>query len=222
MKIKSLLICACVGAAAVFSSCNKDYEYEKTFVDFVTLETFSDAGATMTFRQKDDSPLITLTSNQKFPATTFKAGTRIVISYIPANGLQYVSGPVTIQEAITTDGLGYQAETATAEETDNWATDPVSIKTINRSGDYIDFTFVASTSLKGKTIEMVLDETTQYDEIPQYHLIFKPNTESAVNQYYFYCSYSVSDTWNDPNVKGIRLNYKDVTLGDHYIDFNKE
>ena len=50
MKIKSLLICACVGAAAVFSSCNKDYEYEKTFVDFVTLETFSDAGATMTFR----------------------------------------------------------------------------------------------------------------------------------------------------------------------------
>ena len=69
---------------------------------------------------------------------------------------------------------------------------------------------------------MVLDETTQYDEIPQYHLIFKPNTESAVNQYYFYCSYSVSDTWNDPNVKGIRLNYKDVTLGDHYIDFNKE
>ena len=36
MKIKSLLICACVGAAGYSQQRNKDYEYEKTFVDFVT------------------------------------------------------------------------------------------------------------------------------------------------------------------------------------------
>lgn len=221
MKIKNLLLGVALMAGLGLTSCSGGDDPTPTFVDFVTLDAISPAGATMTFREKGDSPLITLTTNQALPLDRFKAGTRIVISYASDNNLQYVSGPIMIYQAANTEGEGKPALIETAEANNNWATESVSMRTINRSGEYLDFVFIATSSQNGKTIKLVLDAATANSEMPEYHLIYKADTTGTVSDYIYYCSYSISDSWLNPNTKGVRIYFKDTVNGDKYIDLLK-
>lgn len=222
MKIKNLLFGIVAATGMLLGGCNShsNDDYLENFVDFVTLDSFSDAGATMTFREKGDSPLLTLTTSQKFPADKFKAGTRIVISYITSTGLR-VSGPCTIIEAAPTEGLGAQAVTKTAQETNNWATEAVSMKDLQRSGEYINFICIGSSSKSDNCISLVLDAATADNEVPEYHVVFQPKTDGAVQNYYYYCSYSISDSWANPNVKGVKIHFKDTSLGSKVVELMK-
>ena len=68
--------------------------------DLVTYEGCTDGGdgSRFTFRQVDDSPLITLISPTLLPAET-TAGTRMIIRYIPESGEAYTSSNITLLSA---------------------------------------------------------------------------------------------------------------------------
>jgi lipoprotein len=221
MKIKNLLLGVALMAGMSLTSCSGGDDPTPTFVDFVTLDSFSPSGATMTFREKGDSPLITLTTTQALPADKFKAGTRIVISYASDNNLQYVSGPIMLYQAANTEGEGKPALIETAEANDNWATESISMRSLNRSGEYLDFVFIGTTSQNGKTLKLVLDAATANSEMPEYHLIYKSDTSGTVNNYVYYCSYSIADSWLSPTAKGVRVYFKDTVGGDKYVDLLK-
>lgn len=223
MKIKNLLIGAAFLAGFGLTSCSSDDNGGlKTYIDFVTLDYFNEAGATMTFRQSGDSPLITLTTTQKFTTSEFKVGDRIVISYQPDMGLRYVSGPVVVFEAAPAEGRGTTPVKGNSIEYKDWATDEVAMQIINRSGQYLDMSFISASAAASPKIQFVLDEETENSERPQYRLLFTADTNGSVNQYYFYCSYSIEDIWNKETTKGIRVYYKDPSNGLQFTDIDKE
>ena len=223
MKIKNLLIGAALLAGFGLTSCSSDDNGgPQSYIDFVTLDHFNEAGATMSFRQSGDSPLITLTTNQKFTTSEFKVGDRIVISYEPSMGLRYVSGPVVLFEAVVAEGRGSTPVKGNTIEYKDWATDEVAMQTINRSGQYLDMTFISATAAKAPKIQFVLDEETENSERPQYRLLFTADTNGSINQYYFYCSYNIEDMWNKETTKGIRIYYKDPANGLQFTDIDKE
>lgn len=92
---KSLIsIVAAATAMFAFTACNSsdDSDTGNQYADIVTLESTAPSGSVMTFREKDDSPLITLTTTQAFSAEIFTPGTRILAIYHPESNKRGESG----------------------------------------------------------------------------------------------------------------------------------
>lgn len=204
------LILTLAAAATGLTSCNDDPKEPeiRLFTDIVTVVK-ADAGETvLTFRRQDDSPLITLTSTQTMDAQIFKPGQRIVMNYYNATSEQYVSGPIKIYAAAPTVGSGAAVPDSLASKTQNWATAPITVSGIWRSGEYVNLIFQAVTGTDARTCALVADRETLDDEYPQLHLIFKPNDQFDVQNYLIYMSYSLSDIFAHPNVKGVQIHYR--------------
>ena len=78
MKLTRYLIIA--AAALSLGACNNSGDNAVAyFTDIVTLDSSTDQGSVMTFRELNDSPVITLTSTTALPKDN--VGKRIVILY---------------------------------------------------------------------------------------------------------------------------------------------
>lgn len=222
--IQTISAAAIVGVSLLAGSCNSnnnDIPQVKQYIDFVTVRSAASNGGVFTFRKENDSPLITLTSVQNFAQSIMKEGDRIVINYAPESGEQYVSGPVTIYQAVSTEGKGAAPVEKTASETHNWASDRVSMALAERSGEYINLIFTASTVADPKECAVYVDAETVGTATPHLHLVFEAGNASMGKDYYFYASYSIADLWNDPATKSIRLYYPDPQQSENYTDFIK-
>lgn len=225
MKFLKTIMAATVAAVTLFAtSCNNDdntIPAGKSYIDFVTVRSASSNGAVFTFRKENDSPLVTLTTGQSFAQSGIKEGERIVINYAPESGEQYASGPVTVYQAVATEGKGGAPAEKTASETRNWASDRVSMALVQRSGEYINLIFRASTMGDPKECAVYVDAETIGTETPHLHLIFEAANAAMGNEYYFYSSYSIAELWNAPTTKSVRIYYADMLLPQNYTEFVK-
>lgn len=194
------------------SSCNSDSD-EPTeiamFNDFATY-TSSGTGSTFTLRKEGDSPLVTLTTSQNLPENQFKDGTRLFISYTPATGQQYMSGPITLIGAMNVEGSGSTPEEKTAAETSDWLSDAINVASLMRTGDYINVQFTGALGSQTAVVHLYADAATIYDEIPEYHLIYGPYSGIATTTYVFYGSWNIGNVWNRSTCKGIKVMYRNA------------
>lgn len=226
MKTLKLLLATCTACVALLSaSCNKDDNKgpwgEQNYVDFVTVESLSQNGASFTFRKENDSPLVTLTSSQSFNTSMVKPGERIVMNYIPESGNRYESGSVRVLEAVSPEGKGQEVEAKTSDETDKWASDRVSMFFLQRSGMYVNMIFTAMTVQDPKECALYVDSETIGTDTPTLHLVFEAGSPAMGTDYYFYASYSIAELWNNPQTKKIRVYYPDIQSTQPYTDFVK-
>lgn len=208
------------------ASCNSSKEDDGDLVclDIVTLESNSDAGSVFSLQQSADSPVLTLISTQQLDPNTFKAGTRVVMQYVPANNQPYTSGNIRVIVAANTLGGGKAAEISTAEETTNWASAKVEARSIWRTGKYLNFQFQGDSSGDPRNCRLVFDESTLDSDFPVAHFIFNGSQGGMSQTYVFYASFDISKEWNLENAKGIKVVYKDmasVTTGDTQETFVK-
>ena len=145
---KSLIsIVAAATAMFAFTACNSsdDSDTGNQYADIVTLESTAPTGSVMTFREKDDSPLITLTTTQAFSTEIFTPGTRILAIYHPESNKRGESGPVTVAAASPTLGTGSAPVPAVVDTLDNWASDRIVMpgESVWRSGYYLNMAFQA-------------------------------------------------------------------------------
>lgn len=214
--IKKLLTLALALAALTgFTACNSDSDsdatdYREVCIDIVTYEGVSSEGSTFTFRKEGDSPLITLTASQSLSSLDFTKGSRILLQYTPHSGQQYLSGAITVLAAANVEGGGAPAETATAEQTRDWASDAVNMSLLMRSGTYLNMQFTAYLGAQTPVVRLVVDEATLDSDYPELHLIYGPYSGLLTKAYYFTGSWDIAFIWERPTCKGINVQYRNA------------
>lgn len=219
MNLKNIFLTTAVCAATLsLASCNSndDPEGGRTVIysNIVTVESVESTGASFSFQKMDDSPLITLTTTQSVSGdgvNLLKKGMRIVLSYTPASGEQYKSGPITAYQWVKTYGEGAQLPVEPASTTSGWYTNAVQQAMIQRTGPYLNAGIVSND--KPNECRIVVDEATVNDEYPKAYLIYKSSTPLPTN-YVFYVSYSMTDLMEHDNFKGLDVVYED-SFGKH-------
>lgn len=204
MKLVNYLILAL--AAVAFTACNSDSEPQTTYMDIVTLVSSDDQGSAMTFNEINDSPLVTLTTTQKFSKDNI--GKRIVIMYNPVGTNEHaVSGAVDILFASLTLGAGAAPLPAVPDTLDNWASEPVDAMQIYRAGQYINIVATLQTATNPKKFQCYVDEATVNSEYPELHIVYKSVPGYDTQATNFFASYSIESLWNRLNVRGLKVIY---------------
>lgn len=210
LKLTALLI-STIALCLGFQSCNSDNDEPDPsptiYTNIVSYEEGTSGGSTFTYRERGDSPLITLYSSQALKAETFKVGTRIIIQYTSESTDQNQDRQITLLAAANVEGQGKAVESATAESTNNWNSDGVAVQALYRSGDFVDVQFTGYLGDQQAKAAMYVDETTLDSEQPQLHLIFGPYSGMVTTPYIFYGSWNIANIWNLPNVKSVKVNF---------------
>lgn len=187
--------------------------------DFVTLVSTGDSGTVFEFRKNGDSQLITLTAAVKIDTERIKIGERLIICYVPSGGqLPYQSGAITLYGiAFVINGT---PQAATSEEVMSLQGDPLTIKTIARSGNFIDIWAEAYGAEEGVSLSLYLDEATADSEYPATYLIYgKGDGETRLRQ--VYASFDINDLLSRPGCKGVKVTYYG-SAGSGTVCFDKE
>ncbi len=229
MKLRKILFSAvAVLGIASLSSCNSSdapSDGLNYFVDIATLESTGDSGSVLTLRKMGDSPLVTLLTKQRFDSKEFTVGKRIVMIYHPESNMQYESGNIVVSSAAETFGGGDAPKVSTSAEMDKWASDPIRDVSVWRTGEYLNFRFVADAFLTTNVEECQLyfDAATEGSENPHFHLIYDAGKGINPQQVEFYASFNIGEYWNASNVKSIQVYYPDTSLqGGSYTTIVKE
>ncbi|MDE6854200.1 MAG: hypothetical protein K2J38_04000 [Muribaculaceae bacterium] len=215
MNFKNIFLSTAVCALSLsMASCSTndgpDGGQSVIFSNIVTVETVGSTGASFSFQKLDDSPMINLTTTQSVNGTgtnELKKGMRIVLTYTPASGVQYQSGPITAYQWMKTYGEGGQLPVVSASSTENWYTNSVQQVMVQRTGQYLNAGLVTNDT--PSECRMVVDEATVNDEYPKVYLIYKSNNIPTSINYVFYASYSMTDLMEHENFKGVDVTYED-------------
>lgn len=225
MYAKSLLTSALTATAMLLtlSSCRDegvDGPVEMTCTDIVTFAGSDGSGhATFTFQKADDSPEITLVSSNTINTDNIDEGTRLLLSYIPADNEPYRSGPVNVLSGQTI------AQSAVAlewlKEYDDWDKYPVYVYSAWRSGQYLNMHVRLTYSLNPRLFHLAVDPATIETDWPDVYLVhvMADNTDNHDRAYY--ASFDLTPLWSLPNVRGINLHVANSNLNKHIFTFDK-
>lgn len=207
MKITSYLFFA--ASALAISACNSDSDTAVAYyTDIVTLDASSASGSVMTYQDKDDSPLVTLTSTT--PLSEEHIGKRIVILYSPVGTTEHgVSANINLVNAGLTYGAGEAPLDAVVDTLDSWSSDPVTYIQAYRSGKYLNLGMILPTNATPEKLRCYVDITTLDSEYPELHFVYKAKVGYDSESANFFGSYDISNIWNRPEVKGFKLFYND-------------
>lgn len=227
MKLSARLaiLLTVIVAALGFAACSNDSTPavggmpNNVCYDFVTLVSTGDNGTVFEFRKNGDSQLITLTAYVKIDTERIKVGSRLIICYVPSGGqLPYQSGAITLYGiAQVVNGT---PQPATSEEIMSLQGDPLTVKTIARSGNFIDIWAEAYGAEDGVSLSLYLDEATADSEYPATYLIYgKGDGETRLRQ--VYASFDVNGLLSLPGCKGVKVTYYG-SAGSGTVCFDKE
>lgn len=207
----------------LFQSCSDDDgidgPVEMQLWDIVTYEGNGDgqAGSVFTFRQVDDSPLITLTSPKRLADA--EPGTRMMITYVPDSGEAYTSGSINLLSASRINSE--TAKTEWKDEYNDWDRDKVYLYSAWRSGTYINFHLRLTYSTEPRIFALVLDPATKDSEMPEFYLVHIMDEPTDYHDRVYFASFDVAGTWNEETTKGIRIHVADTNLNKDIFTFYK-
>lgn len=197
-------------AALVFTGCSSDSDVsdgrpDNLCYDFVTLVSTGDRGTVFEFRKNGDSQLITLTAAVKIDTERIAVGSRLIICYVPAGGqMPYQSGAISLYGiAQVVNGVPQPATLAAIEAL---KCDPLTVKTISRSGNYIDVWAEGYGAGEDVTVALYVDESTVGSDYPSTYLIYDAgDTEGTLHQ--VYASFDIDNLLSQPDCKGVKVTY---------------
>lgn len=214
---KLMLICA---VALAFVGC-KSEKGEEPQVSYLTLVTYqgtdeTQSVSTFTFQTIDDSPVITLTAAYK-PSAELKDGTRVMLDYYADN--YNVSGPITVRRISPVIG-----STPTQTDAPNTGNIGISPTTVWRSGPYLNAYIEAYVTADPVSVKFALDKSTISDPVPVYYLALSVNNYREVEAYRRIAtmSYDISDVWNLPTCKGVKVFYRDMADNTQSFEISKK
>lgn len=168
--LRSLLASALLLGATASCSDDRgiDGPVEMQLWDIATYEgSGTQGGSVFTFRQVDDSPLITLTSDRSFEKA--ESGDRMALRYIPESGKAYTSGPVRLLSASKVTQSDVDLEWK--EEFDAWDRDKVYVYSVWRSGDYINFNVRLTYSSEPRIFRLAVPPESLDSDMPDVYLV---------------------------------------------------
>ena len=173
--------------------------------DFVTFVSTGDRGSVFTFQRGGDTDLITLTAAVKIDTNKIEPGSRVIIQYLPSGGQGvYQSGAIKLFGILPI--LNEAIETASQDTIESWGHDPVKVRVLARSGEYLDVWVEAVYGKAPQRFVLAADEATLGNEYPELFMIFVPDDDMGrVHQ--TYASFNLSKVWDLETSKGAKLTY---------------
>lgn len=220
MKPLKLIILSLLWVIAA-TSCGDDGPYSDAaaLYDIVTYEGTTSAGATFSFRQYDDSPLITLTAKGAQMSDRITAGDRLLIGYYPASGQPYTSGEITLQaySYINQDTVVCRQEKDLA----GWDKDPMYLNSVWRSGKYLNLYVRIDQSDEPRRFELAIDQATINDSLPHLYMVHDLLDSPGNYTRRAYASYDLTPVWKLETCRGIILHINDSNLQKDIYTFRK-
>lgn len=209
------MLCACAEEGY-------DGEVEMQLWDIVTYEgTNSDGGSRFSFRQIDDSPLVTLTSTASISGV--EEGQRLSLRYIPESGEAYTSGPVTLLSAAKiTQGA---VSTDWKEDYEAWNRDKVYVNSMWRSGQWLNLNIRLTYDKEPRTFllaERPGGETqTASDGTADIWLVHIMASETERHDRAYLSSFDIGAIWNRPGLREMRVHVANSNLDKDIFTFVK-
>lgn len=198
-----------VAMAVGMSSCNSNSdgpEQTNYFSDFVTFESVTAQGSVFTYRQQDDSELITLLCPSPLNTEEFKLKSRLIITYSTQSNEHGISEAITLLGASNIFGGGAAPVELAADKTDDYASNTITYQGISRTGNYLNIVFSAPYNGKNDAkVNLYVDPETVDNEYPELHIVFGPHSSYYDTMYMFYGSWDISPLWDRTTCKGLKV-----------------
>lgn len=187
--------------------------------DIVTYEGAQSAGSgsVFTFRQVDDSPLVTLTSDRALKEVD--KGTRMVIRYVPESGKPYVSGNINLISAARINQG--PAEKEWKDEYSKWDRDKVFLYSAWRTGSYVNFYLRLTYSTEPRVFALVLDPATAESEIPEFYLVHIMSEPTDYHDRAYFASFDIGEIWARDGVSAVKIHVANTNLDKDIFTFRK-
>lgn len=197
--------------AVALTGCGDDVPYSDTatLYDIVTYGGSEDGVAIFAMRASNDSPLLTLTATGVDVDPAIGEGDRMLLGYIPASGVPYTSGEVSVVSMGAINNVPMK-EDAIADI--RWDADPIYLNSIWRTGCYINVYCRVSYSAKPRLLSLVADRETLGDPVPQLYLVHDLLGEPDSYTRRAYLSVDISDVWRLETCRGVTVHVADSNL----------
>lgn len=213
----SLLVAATL-ACACSDGHGPDGPVDMILWDIVTYEGHTESeGSIFTFRQIDDSPLITLTTPQRIES--LEAGQRLLIAYCPESGKAYTDGPVSVRSAsLINQSRLYMEPSADYEP---WDRDKVYLYSMWRTGNYINLHARLTYSEEPRILRLVLDPSSLEGDYADIYLVHKLPAVIENHDRVCYASFDIAEVWDKELLKGVRIHVANSNLNKDIFTFEK-
>ncbi len=178
--------------------------------DLATFVGNNVTGAVFTVRQVDDLPEATLQSPSALDTAKVAPGSRVFISYRPANGLAYSTTDITLRQValITSSAV----VTAPIDSLPGWDADGVYLLSIWRTGHWLNVYARLAYDEQPRTYALVADEATLGDPVPQLYLAHTLASEVNTFDRRYYASFDISEVWQRSDIEGVDVHVANTNL----------
>ena len=217
-----LTIVMLVAALTAFTACDKQEDIDRSFTDYrydiVTYLGQNKHGALFEYLGHGDSASIKLQSAIDI-SEEVKIWQRVLLRYDFAN--TQTSSPRNINvygcNSIISDSLRY-----TMASPDSLIRHQVKLRSLWRTGDFINLHCQVEYTAKSRTFMLVADGTTLDNDTVHCYLTHDLRGETGTFWRDCYASFNVGILWKRDTFKCLRLHLNDVTYPEIvYYDFNK-
>ncbi len=200
------------------TSCRDDHD-GPTYAIFQNIVTFagnSETTANFEYQESDDSPMVFLGVKGNLTDERVKKGTRLLLTYSLPEGFDYgqncndviLRGIQTIYTDTVTplpspDAIAFNA--------------PIGLKTMTRSGSYINFT-ATMPQIAGRDYSLAADEATVGSSTVSMYLTTTVKEDKPTYNSIQTGSIDISPVWNLPTTRAIEINVNN-TYNPNYTKF---
>ena len=219
-----VLLAVALTVAALTACSDKDDvdpAYTHYLLDLVTYDGPVDAqgGSRFTLVGRDDAPSTALTAAQSVVASDVKPGTRMLLRYTPVSGA--VGGAMHVTAHAATPVIGDVLRAAWRSGGD-WTQHPVRLRSLWRTGGYINIHCQVEYTGKARRVALVVDSATSAADTVHCYLVHDLRGEHASFWRDCYASFNVGALWRKDSFRCLRIHLNDVTFPEtEYYDFTK-
>ncbi|MEG2819938.1 MAG: NigD-like C-terminal domain-containing protein [Muribaculaceae bacterium] len=217
-KIQNILIC--IAISCLFIACKDEPSSDGDFLyNFVTYDGYADGANQFSFQAKDDSPLVTLRTSQNL-TLKWNKGKRTLINYSIIDKKDGKIQEIRIKDI--TNVIFDSLRLANKENIGIGLNTPLQLKSIWRTGNFINIDCNLLYTDKARQFMLVMDESTWNSEVVDVYVLQNLFGAQTYAWRRAFASFFVGNIWYLPTCKTIRVHLNDEKYPAKYYDFSKK
>ena len=210
-----------MAALLALVSCDKQEDIDRAYTDYrydiVTYLGQNSTGAVFEYLGREDSASITLQSS--VTVSDVKANQRVLLRYDFIGNTNGASRPINVYGC---NGIISDSLRMIMESTDSLPQHQVKMRSIWRTGEFINLHCQVEYTSKARTFMLVADGNTLSDDTVHCYLSHSLRGEPGTFWRDCYASFNVGALWKRDTFRCLRIHVNDVTFPEtEYYDFYK-